>query len=109
MLRIKNLIHPHHRNHISVAQILYVMSIPNWNINHLKLIARYKELINLLLVNLAEADNTLAAHNKKLLILLVMPMLTFSYTRLRYINRYLSTIGRLQELRKRTPLIHIHL
>src|SRR5690554_5452586 len=108
MLRIKNLIHPHHSNHICVAQILYIMSIANWNINHLKLIARYKVLINLLLVNLAKANNTLAAHNKKLLILRMMPMLTFSNARLRNIDRNLTTVWRLQELRKRTPLIHIH-
>src|SRR5690554_736318 len=109
MLRIKNLIHPHHSNHICVAQILYIMSIANWNINHLKLIARYKVLINLLLVNLAKANNTLAAHNKKLLILGMMPVLTFSNARLRNIDRNLTTVGRLQELCKRTPLIHIHL
>src|SRR5690554_2726127 len=109
MLRIKNLINPHHRNHICVAQILNVVSIPYWYINHLKVIARYKVLINFLLVNLTKTDYTLAANNKKLLILGMMPMLTFSNARLRYINRNLTSVGRLQELRKRTPLIHIHL
>src|SRR5690554_6907788 len=92
ILRIKNLIHPHHRNHIRVAQILNVMSIPDWNIDHLKLIARYIILINLLLVNLAEADNTPAAHNQKLLILGMMPVLTFGNAWLGNINRNLTTI-----------------
>src|SRR5690554_4967622 len=108
MLRIKNLIHPHHRNHIRVAQILNVVSISHRDINHLKLITRYKVFINLLLVNLTEADYTLATHNKKLLILGVMPVLTFSNAGLRNINRNLTTIGRLQKLGKRTPLIYIH-
>src|SRR5690554_1321518 len=109
MLRIKNLIHPHHRHHIRVAQVLNVMSIPNGDINHLKLIARYKVLINLILVYLAKANNTLAAHNKKLLILSVMPMFAFGNTRLRNIDRNLSAVRRLQELRERTPIIYIHL
>src|SRR5690554_789136 len=83
LFRIKDLIHPHNRNHIRITQVLNIMSIAYWNINHFRLFSRNKIFIHFYIIYLTEANHTFTTYNQKLLILGMMPVLTFCNTRFR--------------------------
>ena len=64
----------------------------------LNLISAYFKLDNLVITNLAFLNKTMSSNNNKEFPLTVIPVLSLSDTRLRYIHGELTTISSFQQL-----------
>ena len=108
-IRIEALVAPHEGHQVlRLRQVDDIMRIARYHLHHLHLVAAHLELDHLLRADFPHLDQAMAAHHHEFLVLRVMPMLPFCNARPRYVHRELPPVRRADDLRKATPVIHVH-
>lgn len=110
MILVKHLIAIHHSNEIlCIREINDVMRIAREHMHTLDIVPRYLKLNDLISANLALLDQSMPSNHNKELPLRVVPVLTLGNPGLRDVDRDLTAVQRMHQLRKRPTIIHIHL
>ena len=84
------------------------MRVAGGDVHHLQLLAAHVVFDDLIAVDAAEADDTRATHHQELLVLAVVPVLTFHDVGLAHIHAHLTAVRAAQHLGKAATGIHVH-
>lgn len=110
MGRVETLVTPHEGDEVfGFRQVDDVMRIAGNHFHNLDFIATDLNIDHLISTNLTKPDQTVAADYHELLVLGVVPVLTFGNPRFGDIDRELPAICCTNQFGKATPVIDIHL
>ena len=94
MPRVKAFVAPHDCHHVGLAEVLDVMRISCWYIDHLDFVTTHKFLYHwhIWLVLVAKTYHTTSTHHTEFLCLCVVPMFTFGDAWFADVDAYLTTV-----------------
>ena len=107
---IEHFVRPHERYHVIRTLVDDVVRVARWNAHHLNLVAAHLVIQDgrIGAIHLPELDQSRALHDAELLVLRVVPVLSLGDAWLGDVDRDLSTLRRVQNLRKAAPRIAVH-